>query len=151
MHLPLPFLRYLHFVNNNTLVPRSQPGHNCSGKVQPVIDHLSQRFLDVYDPHCEVAVNEAIIKFFQCGSCRKIYPNEANKNVLKVWVLGYSHNGYSISKSLRSIQEKSTQEVDLGVTVVKALTYHLRGNFHQIFFDNFFTCLKLIDLEANGL
>ena len=69
---------------------------------------------------------------------------------LREWVLGDSHNG--ISKSLRStLEKKGFREFGLGVTVVKTIANHLKGNFHHNFFDNFFTCLKLLDLEANGL
>ena len=55
--------KYLYFVNNNTLVPPGQPGHNCLGKLQVVINHLSHRSSDLYDPHCEVAVDKGMIKF----------------------------------------------------------------------------------------
>ena len=33
--------RYLHFVDNNTLVPRGSPGHDRLGKVRPLIDHFA--------------------------------------------------------------------------------------------------------------
>ena len=40
--------RYLHFVDNDTLVPRGEEGHDCLGKVRPLIDHLSTKFTQVY-------------------------------------------------------------------------------------------------------
>ena len=43
--------RYLHFADNSTLVPKGSPGHDRLGKVRPVIDHLSSRFADLYNPH----------------------------------------------------------------------------------------------------
>ena len=55
--------RYLHFVNNSTLVPQGQPCYDRLGKVWPVINHLFQRFSDLYDPRCELAVDEVMIKF----------------------------------------------------------------------------------------
>ena len=55
--------RYLHFADNATLTPRGTPGHDRLGKVRPVIDHLSGRFSDVYNPNREVAVDEAMVKF----------------------------------------------------------------------------------------
>lgn len=55
--------RFLHFADNETLVPRGVDGHDRLGKVRPLIDYLSGRFADVYHPHCEVAVDEAMIKF----------------------------------------------------------------------------------------
>ena len=61
--------RYLHFTDNDTLVPRGSPGHDRLGKVRPFIDHLASRFTEMYQPHCEVSVDEAMIKL-----SRKIIP-----------------------------------------------------------------------------
>ena len=59
----LEISRYIHFVDNSTLQPRGSPGHDRLGKVRPIIDHLSTKFVEAYDPHKEVAVDEAMIKF----------------------------------------------------------------------------------------
>ena len=56
-------LQYLNFVYNTTLPERGSPGYDRLRKVQPVIDHLSERFAELYQPHREVAVDEAMIKF----------------------------------------------------------------------------------------
>ena len=55
--------RYIHFIDNSTLQPRGSPGHDCLGKVRPVIVHLSTKFVECYHPHKEVTVDEAMIKF----------------------------------------------------------------------------------------
>ena len=55
--------RYLHFADNDTLVSRGSPGYDWLGKVRPVIDHLSKKFAELYQPHCELAIDEAMIKF----------------------------------------------------------------------------------------
>ena len=154
LHLLQAFLdisRYLHFVDNSKLIPRGQPGHDCLGKVWPVIDHLFQRVSDLYDPHCELAVDEAMIKFQGRSSFKQYMPMKPIKRGIKVWVLGDSHNGCWHEFQIYSGKE-GTREVNLKARVVKTLTNHLRGKFHHIFFDNFFTSLKwLEDLEADGL
>ena len=55
--------RYLHFVDNEHLVPRGDPAHDRLGKVRPLITHLSDKFATLYQPSREVAVDEAMIKF----------------------------------------------------------------------------------------
>ena len=55
--------RYLHFVDNDTLVPRGSDGHDCLGKVRQLIDHLSTKFAEVYITNRDLAVDEAMIKF----------------------------------------------------------------------------------------
>ena len=64
--------RYLHFVDNDHLAPRGDPSYDRLGKVRPLIEHLSERFEDVYKPTQNVAVDEAMIKF-QGGSPLKQY------------------------------------------------------------------------------
>ena len=55
--------RYLHFVDIDTLVPGGEEGHDRLGKVRPLIDHLSTNFAELYQPHRDVSVDEAMIKF----------------------------------------------------------------------------------------
>ena len=76
--------RYLHFVDNNSLPPQGSPGHDRLGKVRPVIDHLSQRFADLYEPHMEVSVDEAMIKFTGRSSIKQYMPKKPIKRGIKV-------------------------------------------------------------------
>lgn len=76
--------RYLHFVDNTTLPERGSPGYDRLGKVRPVIDHLSERFTDLYEPHKEVAVDEAMIKFTGRSSVKQYMPMKPIKRGIKV-------------------------------------------------------------------
>jgi hypothetical protein len=137
--------RYLHFVDNDTLPPRGSPGHDRLGKVRPVIDHLSSRFSDLYDPHREVAVDEAMIKFTGRSSLKQYMPI---KRGIKVWALADSHNGYFHYFQVYTGKEGSGEK-QLGQRVVKDLTKHLKGKNHHVFFDNFFTSQQLLRDLAN--
>ena len=122
--------RYLHFVDNSTLTPRGSPDYDQLGKVQPVIDHLSARFLDLYDPHREVAVDEAMIKFTGRSTLKQFMPMKPVKSGIKVWALADSHNGcfhkFQVYSGNEGIGEKQ-----LGQRVVKDLTQHFkRKNLH---------------------
>ena len=66
--------RYLHFVDNTTLVPQGSPGYDHLGKVWPVIDHLSKRFVYLYEPDREVAANKTMIKFTGHSSVKQYKP-----------------------------------------------------------------------------
>ena len=77
--------RYLHFVDNDTLVPRDSPGYDRLGKVQPLIDHLSKKLEKLYQPHREVAINEAMIKFQGRSSLKQYNPMKPIKRGIKVW------------------------------------------------------------------
>ena len=86
--------RYLHFVDNNTLVPRGSDGHDRLGKVRPLIDHLSTKFTKVYNPNRDLAVDEAMIKFQGRSSLKQYMPLKPTKRGIKVWVAADSTNGY---------------------------------------------------------
>ena len=86
--------RYLHFVNNDHLVPCGDPAHDRLSKVRPLINHLSNKFATLYEPSKEVAVDEAMIKFQGRSSLKQYMPKKPIKRGIKVWVLGDSTNGY---------------------------------------------------------
>ena len=135
--------RYLHFADNTTLTPRGSPGYDRLGKVRPVIDHLSSRFADLYNPHQEVAVDEAMIKFTGRSTLKQYMPLKPVKRGIKVWALADSHNGYFHKFQVYTGKEGSGEK-HLGQRVVKDLTQHLKGKHHHVFFDNFFTSEELL-------
>ncbi len=66
--------RFLHFVDNNSLVPRGSLGHDQLDKVRPLINHLSEHFATQYRPRRDLAVDEAMIKFQGRSSLKQYMP-----------------------------------------------------------------------------
>ena len=120
---------YLHFVNNEDLVPHDDPTHDRLGKVRPLIDHLSSKFATLYEPSKNVAVNEATIKFQGHSSLKQMKPIKFGS---KVWVLGYFRH-YT---GMREHQE------GLGAHVLK-VTSGLKHKYHHVYCDNYFTSFQL--------
>ena len=144
--------RYLHFVDNTTLLPRDSAEYNRLGKVRPLIDYLSQKFTSLYKVNREVAVDEAMIKFQGRSSLKQYMPLKPTKRGIKVWVLADSHNGYFSQFEVYTGKKGNTAEKDLGMRVVKTLTAELKGKRHHVFFDNFFTNERLLqDLLADDI
>ena len=79
--------RYLHFVNNDDLLPCDDPAHDRLGKVRPLIDHLGSKFATLYEPSKNVAVDQAMIKFQGRSSLKQYMPMKPVKRGIKVWVL----------------------------------------------------------------
>ena len=143
--------RYLHFVNNEDLVPRDDPMHDRLGKVRPLIDHLSSKFATLYEPSKNVAIDEAMIKFQGRLSLKQYMPMKPIKRGIKVWVLGDSSNGY-FSRFDVYTGRKEQREEGLGTHVVKSLTSDLKHKYHHVYFDNYFTSFQLLeDLEKDGI
>lgn len=145
--------RYLHFVDNTQLVPRNQPGYDKLGKVRPIIDHCNTKFQASYNPHCECAADEAMIRCQSRTSLKQYMPLKPVKRGIKVWVRADSHNGYfSQFEVYQGKGSNTTPELGLGGSVVKTLTRPLVGKFHHVFMDNFFTSPALFhDLLQDGV
>lgn len=137
--------KYLHFVDNDTLVPRGQRGHDRLGKVRPVLDYVTAKCREVYMPQREVAVDEAMIKFQGRSSLKQYMPLKPIKRGIKVWVLGDSHNGYFVDFTVYTGKQGNEAVKGLGSQVVLSLTAQLQGKHHVVYFDNFFTSVELLE------
>ena len=88
------------------------------------MEHKSTKFHELYDPHCEAAVDEAIIQFQGRSSLKQYMPNKPIKRGIKAWVLAESHNGYFPSFSCMLVK-KGVQGPDLVVGWLQ----HWRGTW----------------------
>ena len=78
--------RYLHFVDNSTLSLRGSANYDKLGKVQPLINHFQEKFSSLYNLNCEIAIDEAMIKFQGRSSLKQYMPMKPIKGGIKVWV-----------------------------------------------------------------
>ena len=75
----LEITRYLHFVDNTCLLPRTDPNYDKLGKIRPIIDHLSHQLLTVYNPHREASIDEAMVAFKGRSSMKQYVPKKPVK------------------------------------------------------------------------
>ena len=144
--------RYLHFADNSSLIPHGIPGHDCLGKVLPILTHLCQRFAALYDPRRESSIDEAMIKFQGRSSLKQYMPIKPIKRGIKVWVLADSINGYFSQLEVYTGKQPDQVETGLESRVFRSLTADFRGTHHLIVFDNFFMQYRLMeDLLEDGL
>ena len=96
-------------------------------------------------------MDEAMIKFQGRSAIKQYMPMKPTKRGIKVWALGDSHNGYFYNLQVYTGKE-SSREHGLGARVVKDLTIPLKDKYHHVYFDNYFTSVKLLeDLEKDGI
>ena len=141
---------YLHFTDNDKLIERGQPGFDRLGRIRPIIDSVHSTLKDIYMPHKEVSVDEAMIKFKGRSSLKQYMPKKPIKRGIKVWVRADAINGF-VSDFDIYIGKEETTVTQLGTKVVLKLCNYLpRG--HHIYFDNYFSSLDLLDkLLEKGL
>ena len=147
----LELRRFLHFVDNSTLVGHGEEGYDRLGKIRPVIEAVRQSFLGSYSPHRECAIDEAMVKFKGRSSLKQYLPKKPIKRGFKVWMRADSTNGFVSDLEVYTGRSDGTT-VDLGAKVVRKLSNVLQGGYHHLYFDNFFSSLPLFDsLLENGL
>ena len=143
--------RYLHFVDNTSLLSRGEEGYSRLQKVQPVITAMKANFQAAYHPHTQVSIDEAMIPFKGRSTMKQYLPLKPVKRGFKVWVMADSLNGYFCDFDIY-VGATGEREGVLGESVVMKLSEALGGQHHQVYFDNYFTSiplmLKLLDRDT---
>ena len=140
----LEIKRYLHFVDNASVIPRGQDGYDRLAKVRPATQSVKKAFLNNYKPHRENAVDEAMVPFKGRSSLKQYVPLKPVRRGFKIWVRADSINGYICDFNVYTGKE-GAPEKDLGAKVVKKLAEPLAGGNYHLFFDNYFSSVKLFD------
>ena len=115
----LDIKRYLHFVDNTTLVPRGETGYDKLGKIRHLLNLIRKQTLTNYSPHRENSIDEAMIRYKGRSSLKQYLPKKPIKRGIKVWVRGDSHNGYICDYQVYTGKDGDTATSDLGGAVVR--------------------------------
>ena len=147
----LEIQRFLHFVDNTTIVPHGEPGYDRLARVRPVITAVHDSFLTNYHPHRDNAIDEAMIKFKGRSAMKQYVPLKPTKRGFKVWARADSITGYMCDFDVYTGKADAPEKY-LGEKVVKKLTRPLVGGNYHTYCDNFFTTVQLFeDLLEDGV
>ena len=135
--------RFLHFDQNRHLPQCGEPGYDRLGKVRTILQMLQMKLLHLYQPHCENAIDEAMIRFQGRSSLKQYMPAKPVKRGIKVWCRADSHNGYMCEVQVYTGKGDDT-EGGLGQRVVLDLARKLEGKKYHLYFDNFFCSVTLL-------
>ena len=124
--------RYLHFVDNSSLSVYGSPTYDKLGRIQPVIDHLNERFMSMYNPNRDVSIDEAMIKFKGRSSMKQYMPKKPIKRGFKVWVRRDAINGYVSELEVYARKTTEKGEKGFGKNVVEKLTDKLNTSGYVI-------------------
>ena len=136
-------------INDNITGPRND---DKLWKVRPLVTSLNNNFVKLYDIKKTQSVDESMI-LFKGRSCLKQYcPLKPIKRGFKMWEMA-DPDGYITKFDI--YQGKGTGAMDgfgLGENVVLTLTKDLQSHNHEVYFDNFFTSLPLLQhLKEHGI
>ncbi len=143
--------QYIHLNDNENTPAEDDPNRDRLHKVRPLIEMCNTNFKNgTYRPHQHLSIDEAMIGFKGRSYMKQYMPGKPTKWGLKSWMLADSHTGFCIHADVYT-GAKQGQGVTqgLGYQVVMGLAQHVSGKNFQLFFDNYFTSIQLLqDLKT---
>jgi hypothetical protein len=140
--------KFLHFADNNHIVQSDQQGHDRLSKVRPILDKIDERFMIIYHPHKECAIDEVMVPYKRRSVLKQHMPKKPVRRGLKVWMRANSQNGFVSQFQVYAGKEVCSSETGLGSCVVKGLTRTLVNENYHIYCDHFFTLFSNLLMES---
>ena len=154
-------LKFLHFNDNEKAPKANDPERDRLYKIRPLLDHMFEKFQEVYDLAQEVAIDESLLLWKGRLLFKQYLPLKRSRFGVKLYKLCESCTGYTYrfqvyagKDSSFAIPAQAVQPgVDLSATekIVWYLMMPLLNKGHRLCVDNFYTSLQLFDqLHKNG-
>lgn len=138
-------LENIHFNDNSTQLPCSNPEYDKLHKLRPIIDMLNANIgnKSFYLPSSYVVVDESMIRFKGRSAIKQYMPMKPIKWGYKVWCIADSTSGFVFMFQLYTGKSDLTGDT-LGEKVVLHLAVDVRPG-SLVTFDNFFTSVTLME------
>ena len=134
--------RFFHLNDSNKQVPHGQLGYDPLFKVRTLLDLVSPRLESEYNPHEQLSVDEAMIKFKGRLGFKQYMKAKPTKWGIKVFVLSDSTNGYVHRFQVYTGKNSSLSgsgEHGLCTQAVLSLMQGIEDRCHKVFMDNYYT------------
>jgi hypothetical protein len=112
-------------------------------KVRPLLDKIHENSQAAYQPHQEVAVDEAMILFKGRSAMRQYMPKKPVKWGYKCWCICDAWNGYMYNLDIYQGASGILDEAGLGATVVQRMVEPLYGCNYHVYIEYFFSSIVL--------
>ena len=144
-------LQEYYHVSDRGREPASRP--DPLYKVRPVLDHISETFKELYHPHQHNSIDEAMIAYTGRLSYKQYLPAKPIKRGIEVWMRCDAVTAYLCKLDIYLGKKgRQASENGLGYDVVTHLSQSLQDKYYHLYFDNYFTSVKLMkDLHDKGL
>ena len=130
-------------------------------KLRPLTEAINNKYRKLYNVSRRLSVDESMILFKGRHSIKQYNPMKPIKRGYKLWMRA-DMDGYitkfDVYQGKVSDARKSSAEDDessnfgLGENVIKEMTDDLLNKNHEVYFDNFFTSVPLMEyLKTNGV
>lgn len=141
----LKILRFLHVADNSEMPKRGDPNFDRLYKIKPFLEYFGEKFKTNFCPSQFLSIDESMVAFKGRNTMKQYMPMKPIKRGFKVWVMCCATTGYVVAFDVYTGKNNSDGiEGTLGERVVLRLARGLEGLFYCVFFDNFFTSVKLV-------
>lgn len=139
-------LQYFHVSDKEKELGRDHPDFNIFQKLEPLNEKLKINYRKSFHPYKEMAVDEALIKYKGRLGIVQYMPLKPAKRGIKVWMLCTSYLGYVYNFNIYGGKNDAVERTKngLGYDVVMNLIQTLNEKQHTLYFDRFFTSVKLL-------
>ena len=142
-------------INDNSSIP---PGNKDKlFKIRPLITSMNENYAKLYNVSPKVSIDESMILFKGRSTLKQYNPKKPIKRGYKLWMRadmdGYIskfdiYQGKSVTQDVEGVPNK----FGLGERVIYNLTADLKNKNHQVFCDNYFSSVPLMEyLKDNGI
>lgn len=143
---------YLHFGDSSREPARGDANYDRLFKVRSVLDYVRNKCNNNFKPTKNISVDEGMIGFRGKLSFRQYMPAKPTRHGIKVWMAADSSNGYVLNYDVYLGKEANQRSriYGLGYDVVTKMIRPFMNKNHHVYFDNFFSSVKLLEhLESN--
>lgn len=139
-------MKFLHFVDNQTI--DATTANRKLAKLGPVLDHLRKKFMTVYIPERNIAIDESMIGWKGRLGWKQYIPSKRKRFGIKVFALcesssGYFYNFIFYTGSDTKYGTKYENEPKTS-RVVLELVDSLLDKGYCLFLDNYYTSVDLV-------
>ena len=141
--------RFLHLHDETQQPDPYDPNPDILYNVRPILD-LTKKYKEHFQPGCNLSIAEATIGFNGRFISQQYKEEKPTKRRIKVWVIVDSLTKYVLSTLIYTGQKSFRKEnLSLSEQVVIDLGQDFFGKYHHLYFDHFFTSLKILQLLLN--
>ena len=137
-------MRFLHLTDNTKQVPREDPNYDRLFKLGNLQKALNHRFSKPYSPKRSLSIDEQMIGTKCRLSFLQYMPKKPKKFRVKLWALCESISGYCCQFQIYTGKSDGPSEHGLSHRVVFDLMSQYLDKGYRLYFDNFYTRLRLI-------
>lgn len=142
----LLLLKFLHFNDNDNMPGRDEPNPNQLYKIRPLVDHLFEKFQEVYTPSKQVCIDKSLLLWKGRLHFNQYIPLKRSQFGIKLFMLcedgGYTYR-FRIYTGKNTLVE-GNQNLSISERIVEDLMMPLLNKGHHLYMDNWYTSIPLL-------